>query len=58
MDDECSTPDKWGRKVFHVNDSGLKVPRIVRHMKAGDRWENHKISLGRHYNEWYQLMKV
>ena len=43
MDDECSTPDKWGRKVFHVNDSGLKVPRIVRHMKAGDRWENHKL---------------
>lgn len=43
VDDNCSTPDRWGRKVYHVNDSGLKLPVVVRHMKAVDRWENHKL---------------
>ena len=43
VDDCCSTPDRWGRKVYHINDSGLKVQTVIRHMKAADRWENHKL---------------
>ena len=42
-DDECSTPDKWGRKVFHTDRTGTKSYKVVRHMKAGDREENHEL---------------
>ena len=42
-DDDCSTPDKWGRKVFHLEVEGNKIPKVVRHMKAGDRIENHEL---------------
>ena len=37
VDDACSTPDKWGRKVFHVDNTGAKVLQVVRHMKPNTK---------------------
>ena len=41
--EECSTPDIQGRKVFQLDNEGNKQHIIVRHMKAGDRDENHEL---------------
>ena len=41
VDDECSTPDRCGRKVDHVDCTEARVTKVVRHMKAGDHQENH-----------------
>ena len=45
LDDDCSTPDVRGRKVFYTDEHGNRTPKILRHMKAGDRDENHALFL-------------
>ena len=45
LDDDCSTPDVWGRKVFYTDEHGNRTPKILRHMKAGNRDENHALFL-------------
>ena len=55
VDDACSTPDVWGRKVFHVDSTGAKVQKVVRHMIAGDRYENHDLFVKLRGNECLQL---
>ena len=56
-DDECSTPDKWGRKVLHIDGEGSKTRKVIRHVKAGDRDENHQLFVklsGRECMELYR----
>ena len=42
IDDDCSVPDRWSRKVFHVNKNGIKTRAIVRHMRVLDRIKGHE----------------
>ena len=42
-DDDSSTPDVYGRKVWYKNTHGNKIHKVVRHMKAADREENHEL---------------
>ena len=51
-DDESLTPDLWGRKVVSTNSSGNRIPKILRHMKAGNRDKNQALFVmlsGREY---------
>ena len=42
-DDECGTPDTWGRKIVHVDSAGMKTQRVLVHLHAADRNSNHEL---------------
>ena len=41
--EEAGTADKWGRKVWHIDFDGQRALRTVIHLKACDRYDNHKL---------------
>ena len=54
-DDDCSTPDIYGRKVVYADTNGMKSYKVIRHMKAGDREENHALFIKLRGAECLQL---
>ena len=42
-DDECGTPDTWGKKIVHVDSTGMKTVRVLVHLHAADRNSNHEL---------------
>ena len=35
--------DKWGRQIFHIDQTGKRVCRVLVHLKAANRDKNHKL---------------